>query len=110
VSANARVHAATGLPPAVTTSIENWDDFLMHGFLASYPRAFSIEQLTQAQYESVTKLGGNYFHAGYEFYSPRRRSFTAMSWACGSWGRPRQIANMVQPPLCAAVPMRNRLK
>ena len=32
VSANARVLAATRLPPAVTTSIENWDDFLMHGW------------------------------------------------------------------------------
>jgi hypothetical protein len=70
VSANARVLDATGLPPAATTSIENWDDFLMHGFLASDPEAFSVEQLTPLQYESLKELIGNYFHAGYEFYPP----------------------------------------
>ena len=61
LSANARVLGATGLPPAVSTSIENWDDFLMHG---------SIDQLTPLQYESLVELAGNYFHAGYEFYTP----------------------------------------
>ena len=70
VSANARVLGATGLPPAATTSIENWDDFLIHGFLASDPGAFSVEQLTPLQYESLKELVGNYFHAGYEFYTP----------------------------------------
>ena len=70
VSANARVLDATSLPPAATTSIENWDDFLMHGFLASDPEACSVEQLTPAQYESLKELVGNYFHAGYEFYTP----------------------------------------
>ena len=70
VSANARVLGATGLPPAATISIENWDDFLIHGFLSSDPGAFSIEQLTPLQYESLKELVGNYFHAGYEFYTP----------------------------------------
>jgi len=70
VSANARLLGATGLPPAVTASIENWDDFLMHGCLASDPGGPSIEQLTPSQYESLKELVGNYFHAGYEFYTP----------------------------------------
>lgn len=70
LSANARVLGATGLPSAATASIENWDDFLLHGFLASDPGAFSVEQLTPAQYESLKELVGNYFHAGYEFYTP----------------------------------------
>ena len=70
VSANARLLGATGLPPAATASIENWDDFLMHGFLASDTGACSIERLTPAQYESLTEFVGNYFHAGYEFYTP----------------------------------------
>ena len=70
VSANARVLGATGLPPAATISIENWDDFLIHGFLSSDPGAFSVEQLTPLQYESLKELVGNYFHAGYEFYTP----------------------------------------
>ena len=70
VRENARVLAATGLPSAVTTSIDNWDDFLMHGCLASAPGAFSIEELTPLQYESLKELVGNYFHAGYEFYTP----------------------------------------
>jgi hypothetical protein len=70
VSANARVLAATGLPPAVTASIENWDDFLMHGFLTADPGAFSIGQLTPSQYESLKEFVSNYFHAGYEFYVP----------------------------------------
>jgi hypothetical protein len=64
------VLGATGLPPAATTSIENWDDFLIHGFVASDPGAFSVEQLTPLQYESLKELVGNYFHAGYEFYTP----------------------------------------
>ena len=70
VSANARLLGATGLPPAATASIENWDDFLMHGFLASDPGACSIERLTPLQYQSLKELVGNYFHAGYEFYTP----------------------------------------
>ena len=61
VSANARLLRATGLPPAVTTSIQNWDDFLMHG---------SVEPLTPSQSESLKELVGNYFHAGYELYTP----------------------------------------
>ena len=70
VAANARVIGAAGLPSAVTASIENWDDFLMHGCVASDPGALSIEQLTPLQYESLKELVGNYFHAGYEFYIP----------------------------------------
>jgi hypothetical protein len=70
VSANARVIGATGLPSAATASIENWDDFLLHGFLASDPGAFSIEQLTPTQYESLKELVGNYFQASYEFFTP----------------------------------------
>ncbi len=42
----------------------------MHGFLASDPGAFSVEQLTALQYQSLKELVGNYFHAGYEFYTP----------------------------------------
>ena len=70
VSANARLLGATGLPPAATASIENWDDLLMHGFLASDPGAVLIDQLTPLQYEALRELVGNYFHAGYEFYTP----------------------------------------
>jgi len=70
VAANARIIIAAGLPPAVTASIENWDDFLMHGSLASDPGALSIEQLAPRQYESLKELVANYFHAGYEFYTP----------------------------------------
>ena len=70
VSTNARLFGATGLPPTATTSIEDWDDFLMHGCLAFDPGACSVEQLTPVQYESLKELVGNYFHAGYEFYTP----------------------------------------
>jgi len=70
VSANARVLGATGLPPVATASIENWDDFLKHGFLTADPGAFSVDQLTPSQYESLKELVANYFHAGYEFYTP----------------------------------------
>ena len=70
LSTNARVLAGTGLPPAATASIENWDHFLGHGSLTSDPGGFSIEQLTPLQYESLKELVGNYFHAGYEFYTP----------------------------------------
>ena len=70
VTANAHVLATTGLPPAATASIENWDDFLMHGFLTADPGAFSIGQLTPLQYESLKEFVSNYFHAGYEFYTP----------------------------------------
>ena len=70
VTANARVLAATGLPPAATASIDNWDHFLARGSLTSDSGDFSVEQLTPLQYESLKELVGNYFHAGYDFYTP----------------------------------------
>jgi hypothetical protein len=70
VENNSRVIGATGLPAAATASIENWDDFLMHGFLASDPGRFSVDQLTSQQYHSLAELVSNYFQAGYEFFTP----------------------------------------
>jgi hypothetical protein len=70
VDRNARVIAAAGLPPAVVASVAAWDDFLLHGRLASHPRGLAIDRLTPGQYASVVELASNYFGAGYEFYTP----------------------------------------
>ena len=67
---NAHVIDRAGLPPAVTASIANWDDFLMHGSLASNPAEFAVAQLTSDQYASLVALATSYFAAGYEFYAP----------------------------------------
>ena len=70
LTTNAPLLAATGLPAAATASIDNWDYFLAHGSLISDHGDFSVEQLTPMQYEALKELVGNYFHAGYEFYTP----------------------------------------
>ena len=70
VEANAAVIAAAGLPPTATASVTDWDDFLTHGYLVGGPGAFSVDQLSPAQYASLAELAGNYFAAGYEFYTP----------------------------------------
>lgn len=70
VERNAHVIDRAGLPPAVTASIANWDDFLLHGSLASDPAEFAVAQLTSDQYASLVALATSYFAAGYEFYAP----------------------------------------
>ena len=70
VERNAHVIAAAGLPPAVTTGIDNWDDFLMHGSLAGDPVGFDVGVMTPEQYASLITLATSYFSAGYEFFAP----------------------------------------
>ncbi len=70
VERNARIIAAAGLPPGATRGVAEWDDFLMHGYLAGDAGGFVVEQLSSAEYESLVELVANYFAAGYEFYRP----------------------------------------
>jgi len=70
VERNAAVIAAAGLPSLATAGVAEWDDFLMHGYLASDPGGFCADQLSPAQYASLVELAANYFAAGYEFYTP----------------------------------------
>jgi hypothetical protein len=61
---------AACLPPAATARIEDWDDFLTHGYLAEDPGGFSVDQLGLDAYRALAELVGRYFEAGYEFYTP----------------------------------------
>ena len=70
VERNASIISAAGLPPLATASIAEWDDFLMHGYLASDPGRFAVDQLSGDQYASLVSIVANYFAAGYEFYTP----------------------------------------
>lgn len=70
VERNAHVIAAAGLPPAVTASIGNWDEFLVHGTLVGDAAGFAIGGLTPEQYESLVTLATSYFAAGYESFAP----------------------------------------
>ena len=70
VEHNGSIITAAGLPPLPMTSVTAWDDFLMHGYVASDPGRFDVDHLTPAQYASLAELVSNYFAAGYEFYIP----------------------------------------
>jgi hypothetical protein len=70
VERNAGIVSAAGLPPAVTASVADWDDFLMHGHILGGADGFAINQLAPAQYSSLVEFASNYFAAGYEFYAP----------------------------------------
>jgi hypothetical protein len=70
VDRHAAVFAATGLPPAATASCADWDEFLMHGFVAGDPQAFEVDQLTEAQYAPLVRLAGEYFVEYPGFYTP----------------------------------------
>jgi hypothetical protein len=70
VERNAAVVDAAGLPPSATSSIDDWDGFVMHGFLRDDPSGFSASDLSDTQYSSLLLLVASYFHEGYEFYTP----------------------------------------
>ena len=70
VERNASVIAAAGLPPLATSGVAEWDDFLMHGYLAGDPGGFAVDHLSPTQYASLVELAANYFSSGYEFYTP----------------------------------------
>ena len=70
VERNATAISAAGLPPRATASAAEWDDFLMHGYLAADPGRFTVDQLSASQYASLVGLVASYFAAGYEFYTP----------------------------------------
>lgn len=70
VENNAHVISAAAVPPAATACIENWNDFLTHGYLAGDPGQFTVDQLAPLGYQSLVELVSNYFNAGYEFYAP----------------------------------------
>ena len=70
VERNASVIDRAGLPPGVTAGIGAWDDFLMRGWIGSSSESWGVDQLSREQYASLVELSGNYFAAGYEFYTP----------------------------------------
>jgi hypothetical protein len=70
VERNAQVIDQAGIPPAVTATIDAWDDVLLHGSLTANPDGFAVDRLNPAQYASLVTLTEGYFAAGYEFYMP----------------------------------------
>jgi hypothetical protein len=70
VDANAELISDAGIPATATSSIDAWDDFLVHGYVVGDTIPFKVQQLTDGQYQALVSLVLNYFAAGYEFYTP----------------------------------------
>lgn len=72
VSGNAPIIAATGIPPAIFSSVDHFDDFLVHGCIEHHldESRCRVEALTRAQYEALVTLTESYFAAGYEWFTP----------------------------------------
>ena len=72
VARNRRVIESAGLPHVATESIDNWDDFLMHGYLDHHhdPTGFTVDQLSDEQYGALQQLVESYFVSGYEYFTP----------------------------------------
>jgi hypothetical protein len=63
---------AAGLPMLVTSTIDHWIDFLMHGCLDHHPDPirFDVDHLSTEQYQALLQLVESYFDSGYEYFSP----------------------------------------
>jgi hypothetical protein len=72
VSANAPIIAASGIPNAYLASVDHFDDFLMHGYLAHHPddTDFQLDSLSTDQYGKLVLLVESYFAIGYEWFTP----------------------------------------
>ena len=72
VNRNQPVIIASGLPTAVFSSIDRFDDYLCHGYLDHDvdPRGCRVESLNPAQYSALVTLTESYFAAGYEWFIP----------------------------------------
>jgi len=72
VAANAATIAASGIPTAYVASIDQFDDFLMHGRLANHPddADFQVEHMSMDEYAKLVLLVESYFAAGYEWFRP----------------------------------------
>src|SRR5688572_29439816 len=72
VACNRIVTEAARLPQVVTESINHWDDFLMHGYLDHHhdPTDFTVDQLSDEQYDALLQFVDSYFAGGYEYFTP----------------------------------------
>lgn len=72
VESNRGLIATTGIPEAVLSSPDHFDDLLAHGHLAHHadPTGFAIDSLAARQYEALVTLTECYFAAGYEWFTP----------------------------------------
>jgi hypothetical protein len=61
VAQHAPLVTAAGLPPRATASREDWDDLLMHGFLAHDPGDFTLDALSPAAHAALCALATQYF-------------------------------------------------
>ena len=72
VSSNQPIIMASGIPAAVFSSIDHFDDVLWHGYLAQHidQSKFHVDSLNPAQYSALVTLTESYFAAGYEWFTP----------------------------------------
>ena len=72
VSRNQPIITVSGIPAAVFSSIDHFDDFLRHGYLDHHvdPSEFRVDSLNPAQYNALVTLTESYFAAGYEWFTP----------------------------------------
>jgi hypothetical protein len=72
VSRNQSIIIASGIPAAVFTSIDHFDDFLRRGYFDHHvdSREFRVDSLSAAQYNALVTLTESYFAAGYEWFTP----------------------------------------
>jgi hypothetical protein len=72
VSRNQPIIRATGIPAAVFSSIDHFDDLLRHGRLDHHedPSGFRVDSLNSTQYRALVMLTESYYAAGYEWFTP----------------------------------------
>jgi hypothetical protein len=72
VDRNQALIEAAGLPLIVIESVDHWEDFLMHGYLDHHddPAGFSVDQISERQYNALVQLVESYFVSGYDYFTP----------------------------------------
>jgi hypothetical protein len=72
VRSNQPIITASGIPAAVVSSIDHFDEFLCHGYLDRHvdPSEFRVDSLNPDQYNALVTLTESYFAAGYEWFTP----------------------------------------
>src|SRR5438128_3741466 len=70
VAQNQQLILATGLLELIISSVDHWNDFLMHGYLDHHidPGDFTIDKLSEQQYINLVKLVESYFASGYDYF------------------------------------------
>lgn len=78
VAANHAAIAATGIPAACFTTVDQFDEFLIRGH---------VETLSPTQYDALVALVESYFATGYEWFTPSALQPMDQQRLCARFGR-----------------------